>query len=80
MENVTFTEHKYYGEMTVVTHTDTGHSYDLENSYDYREELESQQREIVKLKKALADALESMEDADMQLAERTIRRGLGEKV
>ena len=80
MKNITFTEHKYYGEMTVVTNTDTGHTYDLENSDDYREELDSQQREIIKLKKALTDALESMEDADMQRAEQMIRRGLGEKI
>jgi|TARA_R110000787_G_scaffold212495_1_gene322156 hypothetical protein len=75
MKNVTFTEHKHYGEMTVVTH-ESGNTYDLENSDDYREELQAQQREIVKLRKALTDALESMEDADIQLLLRPIRRVL----
>ena len=65
---------------------------EMENTYAWQQRLirryggytkddfESQQREIAKLHKALADALESMEDADVQLAERTIRRGLGEKI
>ena len=75
MKNVTFTEHKHYGEMTAVTH-ESGNTYDLENSDDYREELQAQQREIVKLRKALTDALESMEDADIQLLLRPIRRVL----
>lgn len=39
-----------------------------------------QNKEIDKLRNALSAALEYMEDADMQLAERTIRRALGEKV
>ena len=60
MENITFTEHEHYGEMTTVTHTDTGISYDLENSDDYRGELVAQQCEIQKLKFELKSALKAV--------------------
>jgi hypothetical protein len=78
-QHIEFTEHPHYSEMTKVVY-ENGHSYDLENSDDYRVELTNQHSEIMRLRKALADALESMEDADMQLAERVIRRGLNDKV
>ena len=60
MENITFTEHDHYGEMTVVTDTDTGISYDLENSDDYRGQLVAQQCEIEKLRFELAAALKAV--------------------
>jgi hypothetical protein len=78
-QEIQFNEHADYSEMTTVVYKN-GHTYDLENSEDYRVELREQKQQIDKLHKALTDALECMEDADMQLAERTIRRALGEKV
>jgi len=78
-QKIEFLEHDHYCEMTKVVY-ENGHTYDLENSEDYRVELANQHAEIMRLRKALADALESMEDADMQLAERVIRRGLDDNV
>ena len=77
--SIEFLEHDHHREMTKVVY-ENGHTYDLENSEDYRVELAKQHAEIMRLRKALADALESMEDADMQLSERVIRLGLYDKV
>ena len=78
MKNVTFTEHKHYGEMTVVTDTDTGISYDLENSDDYRGQLVAQQCEIEKLRFELKSALKSVEDCEPPLwTARILRKALG---
>ena len=77
-QEIQFNEHPSIDGTEVVY--ENGHTYVLQNAEDHREELRSQKAEIDKLHKALADALECMEDADMQLAERTIRRALGEKV
>lgn len=46
--------------------------------YEEQRVKKDDQDSVMRLRKALADALESMEDGDMQLAERVIRRGLDE--
>lgn len=78
-QEIQFNEHSDYSEMTTVVY-ENGHTYDIENSEDYRVELREQKQQIDKLHKSLTDALECMEDGDTQLAERTIRHALGKKV
>ena len=76
MENITFTEHEHHSEMTTVT--DTGISYDLENSDDYRGQLVAQQCEIEKLRFELKSALKSVEDCEPPLwTARILRKALG---
>ena len=76
MENITFTEHEHHSEMTTVT--DTGISYDLENSDDYRGQLVAQQCEIQKLRFELKSALKSVEDCEPPLwTARILRKALG---
>ena len=78
MENITFTEHEHHREMTTVTDTGTGTSYDLENSDDYRGQLVAQQCEIQKLRFELAAALKSVEDCEPPLwTARILRKALG---
>ena len=77
-QEIQFNEHPCFPG-TLVKY-ENGHSYTLESAEEHREELTAQKAEIDKLHDALAFALECMEDAEMRLAERTIRRALGEKV